>query len=152
MSWSGLASNQMVTFTNAQSSPFSLKPGQSSVTSNQCMTKLDITTKYNVTVSGYADNQLVPKSAWVGSSFSILLSNPRLTGPSACIFGQAFPTTVYSAISGPFLGDQLFSDSGLTVGFIGGDFWYEVSGSSVGGYSYQINNSGVIIDVYDCMY
>ena len=64
MAWEDLASNQMVSFTDAQTSGFTLKSGQSHVTSNQCMTKSEILTKYNVTISGYADNQLVPKSAW----------------------------------------------------------------------------------------
>jgi len=53
MAWSDVQSNQMVSFTDAQTSGFSLKPGQSHVTSNQCMTKDEITTKYYVSVSGY---------------------------------------------------------------------------------------------------
>jgi hypothetical protein len=68
MSWSGLASNQMVTFTDAQTSPFTLNSGQSSVTSNECMTKSQALTKYNLdasAMSAYANNQLVPKSVWV---------------------------------------------------------------------------------------
>lgn len=150
MAWNDVASNQMVSFTDAQTSGFALNSGQSSVTSNQCMTKNDITTKYNVSVSGYAGNQLVPKSAWVGNSFTFFLSNPKLTGPSACIFGQPFPITVYSYTSGPYLGDQLYTDPGLTVEFAGGDFWYEIIGVSVGGLSYQIDNSGVIQSFYDC--
>lgn len=46
MSWAGLASNQMVSYTDAQGGGFTLQPGQSSVTSNQCMTKNDALTKY----------------------------------------------------------------------------------------------------------
>jgi hypothetical protein len=67
MPWNDLASNQMVSFIDAQTSGFPLKSGQSHVTSNQCMTKSEILTKYNVTISGYDDNQLVPKNGWVGS-------------------------------------------------------------------------------------
>ena len=64
----GQASNQMVTFTQAQSLGFALKAGQSHVTSNQCMTKSDALAKYNIdasAMSSYANNQLVPRSAWV---------------------------------------------------------------------------------------
>lgn len=73
MAWNDLTDTQMVSYTDAQTSGFPLKSGQSNVTSNQCMTKLDITTKYNVNISGYTDNQLVPKSAWVASEFSAIM-------------------------------------------------------------------------------
>lgn len=67
MAFSDLASNQMVTFTDAQSSGFALKAGQSHVTSNQCMTKSEALAKYNLSnsaMASYADNQLVPRSVW----------------------------------------------------------------------------------------
>ena len=86
MAFSNLLSNQMVNETDAQSGGFTLKSGQSNVTSTLCMTKLSALTRYNLTValmSGYLDNQLVPKSVWqsavvaeynatmtVGNSFS----------------------------------------------------------------------------------
>lgn len=67
MPWGNLANNQMVSYTDAQGGGFTLKSGQSSVTSPQCMTKLDALTKYNLNatnMSAYTDSQLVPKSAW----------------------------------------------------------------------------------------
>lgn len=70
MAWSDLASNQMVSFTDAQSGGFTLNSGQSPVTSNQCMTKSDALTKYALDssyMSSYASNQLVPKSTWVSA-------------------------------------------------------------------------------------
>ena len=73
MPWNDLASNQMVSFTDAQGGGFTLQPGQSSVTSNQCMTKADATTKYvlsSAPLASFASNQLVPKSAWVAGSTS----------------------------------------------------------------------------------
>ena len=73
MPWNDLASNQMVSFTDAQGGGFTLQPGQSSVTSNQCMTKADAITKYVLDTSyltSYASNQLIPKSAWVAGSTS----------------------------------------------------------------------------------
>lgn len=71
MAWSSLASNQMVTFTNAADGGFSLNSGQSHVTSNKCMTKDEALTKYNLdasAMSSYGNNQLVPKSTWVAGT------------------------------------------------------------------------------------
>jgi len=66
MAYNDLAFNQAVSFTNAQTGGFTLKPGQSSVTSNQEMTKLAATTKYyldtnNIYLSPKPDNQIVVK-------------------------------------------------------------------------------------------
>jgi hypothetical protein len=60
MAFSDLASNQAVSFTNAQSSGAPLKPGQSHTTSDEIMTKSDLTTKYNVLTS---NSTLSPKSS-----------------------------------------------------------------------------------------
>lgn len=67
----GQASNEMVTFTQAQSLGFSLNSGQSHVTSSECMTKTQALAKYNLdasAMSAYASNQLVPKSAWAAGT------------------------------------------------------------------------------------
>ena len=67
MAWSSLASNQMVSFTDAQSSGYELNPGQSHVTSNQCMTKNDALTKYKLNqryMTGWSSNQLAQKGSW----------------------------------------------------------------------------------------
>jgi len=66
MAFGDLASNQGVSFTNAQTGGFTLKPGQSSVTSDEQMTKLDATTKYyldisNIYLSPKPNNQVVAK-------------------------------------------------------------------------------------------
>ena len=66
MAFADLATNQGVSFTNAQTGGFILKPGQSSVTSNEQMTKLDATTKYylnesNIYLAPKPDNQIVVK-------------------------------------------------------------------------------------------
>ena len=69
--WSGLQSNQIPTFTNLQTSGFSLNAGQSHVTSNECLTKAQALAKYNLSasaMSAYASNQLVPKSAYVANT------------------------------------------------------------------------------------
>lgn len=73
MSWASLASNQMVSYTDAQGGGFTLQSGQSSVTSNQCMTKNDALTKYVLDSSymdSYSSNQLVPKSQWVSGGIA----------------------------------------------------------------------------------
>ena len=67
MAWIDLASNQMVSFTEAQFSGIPLKSGQSNVTSNECMTKAQMIAKYEVDESlltSYSSNQLVEKSKW----------------------------------------------------------------------------------------
>jgi len=70
MAWIDLANNQMVSFTDAQTSGIALKAGQSHVTSNECMTKTQIQVKYNVltaSMDSYASNQLVEKEKWASA-------------------------------------------------------------------------------------
>jgi hypothetical protein len=71
MAWIDLANNQMVSFTDAQTSGIALKSGQSHVTSNECMTKTQIQAKYNVLTApmdSFASNQLVEKEKWASAS------------------------------------------------------------------------------------
>lgn len=116
MSWAGLASNQMVTFTNAQGGGFTLNAGQSNVTSDQCMTKSDALTKYNLdasAMSAYANNQLVPKSTWVSAAsgliFSVALGNRAAEACSATF------ADVYSNTSVWDIGITLYTDITLTT-------------------------------------
>jgi hypothetical protein len=70
MAWINLANNQMVSFTDAQTSGIALKAGQSHVTSNECMTKTQIQAKYNVLTApmdSFASNQLVEKEKWASA-------------------------------------------------------------------------------------
>jgi hypothetical protein len=64
----------MVTFTAAQSLGFSLKPGQSSVTSNKCATKTEALARNNLNASSMNayDQSTSTKGAWV--SVTSLLS------------------------------------------------------------------------------
>lgn len=78
MSWGSLASNQMVSFTDAQSSGFPLNSGQSPITSDKCMTKNDILTLYTVSseaLVSYASNQLVPKFSWLSQDPLVFIPN-----------------------------------------------------------------------------
>jgi hypothetical protein len=71
MAWIDLANKQMVSFTDAQTSGIALKAGQSHVTSNECMTKIQIQAKYNVLTApmdSFASNQLVEKEKWASAS------------------------------------------------------------------------------------
>ena len=68
--WNSLENNQIPSFNDLVSSPFTLKAGQSHSTSLQMVTKLEALTKYNLnttSMSAYQDNQLVPKSAYLAS-------------------------------------------------------------------------------------
>lgn len=144
----GQASNQMVTFTAAQSLGFSLNSGQSAVTSNQCMTKNDALTKYNLSssaMSAYANNQLVPRSVWVSGAFSLLYTSGYTTSAGAC---SSFPATIqfYSSVADPAVGDVIYSNSGLTSVVVGGNSWFANSNC----WALQINNSGVVIAKVNC--
>lgn len=117
MPWNDLASNQMVSYTDAQGGGFTLQAGQSSVTSNQCMTKADALAKYVLNSSfmaSYADNQLVPKSTWVSQVSSVVFSGAyywsyttngqsasgtvTITGSSATFFARGVVINSGSAV------------------------------------------------------
>lgn len=154
MAFSDLTSNQMVTFTNAQSGGFTLNSGQSNVTSNQCMTKNDALTKYNLTassMSSYASNQLVPKSTWL-SAATYYAFNRTLgydSDSAACNF--TYVGVLYSGNASPILGNIMYTDTALTIPFNGVDFWYSFDGN-LSGSSYQINSSGQLVAFYDCLF
>ena len=102
MAWGDLASNQMVSYTDAQGGGFTLQPGQSSVTSNQCMTKDNALAKYILDssyMSSYAGNQLVPKSAWVGGVVNsvVFSSLYSYTGSSSANYSGTVTITGASA-------------------------------------------------------
>lgn len=64
MAWDDLLANQMISFFDIQESKFTLKEGQVKVDSNQCITKLQALTMYNINplaLEIYANNQLIPK-------------------------------------------------------------------------------------------
>jgi hypothetical protein len=118
MSWSSVASNQMVTFTNAQTSGIPLKPGQSHVTSNQCMTKSEIQTKYNVQttpMNSYASNQLVPKSQWVSAGSVYNTYSVRAANTIVDICDVASFATAYSNTLSFQVGMTLYSNINLTI-------------------------------------
>lgn len=115
----GQASNQMVSFTQAQSLGFSLKAGQSHVTSNQCMTKSEALAKYNLdtaAMSSYASNQLVPRSAWVNGVVGILFtSNYTYYNNSSEACNSVGPYNAnYYTVSGLVVGARIYSDQACT--------------------------------------
>ena len=74
----------------------------------------------------------------------------QTTGASACsIF--TYDNTYYSDVANPTIGDTIYTSSITSSVLPGGNLWY-IFGGSMFGYSYQINNSGVIIATYDCMF
>jgi len=125
MAWGDLAGNQMVSYTDAQGGGFTLKPGQSSVTSNQCMTKNDAFTKYNLATTSntntVASKQLMRKDYWVSAtalpySYTLYywsIADVSLygftTGSEACAETVKF-ITVYSSSSTITAGMGLFYD------------------------------------------
>lgn len=150
----GQASNQMVTFTAAQSLGFTLNAGQSSVTSNQCMTKNDALTKYNLSasaMSAYASNQLVPRSVWVSGLNYVQYNRTSgtLTGALACMLFGDWPTLVFQQ-NGT---GRFFTNSTLTTVFNGNNNYYlffdSISGNT---FNYRIDNSGYVSASYDCLF
>lgn len=130
MAWSSLASNQMVSFTDAQGGGFALQSGQSNVNSNQCMTKSEALAKYVLNasnMSSYASNQLVPKSTWVSG----VVGNAFTFGPDDfASSGEACANpntglTLYSADTTLSVNSLLYSDIGLSIPYIPGELaWY----------------------------
>lgn len=142
MAFSDLASNQMVTYTDAQTSGFPLKAGQSHVTSNQCMTKVNILTKYNVTISGYADNQLVPKSAWISSVSGTAIYLSSITFQNYADVYEVELDLVKYVLIPPQVGTVIYNDISCTSPFDCNGYWKLATGSE----AYQINSFGVIVD------
>ncbi len=149
----GQASNQMVTFTAAQSLGFSLNAGQSHVTSNQCMTKNDALTKYNLSasaMSAYASNQLVPRSVWVsGASYvEYVRTAGYMTGILVCPqFGNYVGSVFRQNGTGRY-----FTNSSLTTPFNGNNLYYGLGYVNDGSYynNIQIDNNGYETNGYDC--
>lgn len=154
MAWNDVADNQMVSFTDAQTSGFDLNSGQSSVTSNQCMTKNDITTKYNVSssaMSAYANNQLVPRSVWVSglNYVEYRRTDGRMTGASVCILVGTWTAYAYQQ-NGT---GRFFTTSALTTVFNGNNQYYIFYDSiSENLFNYQIDNNGYVSNSYDCLF
>jgi len=118
----GQASNQMVSFTQAQSLGFSLKSGQSSVTSTQCMTKSEALAKYNLTVSamdGYSSNQLVPKSAWVTASSAYSASLTVGSGTNSSYGYNSAGFGSITATSCPIAGSGAYVSAIVHIGVTG---------------------------------
>lgn len=71
MAWSDLESTQLVNYTDATTSGFTLVSGQSHVTSSECVTKAGALAKYVLDaaeMTSYQNDELVPKSVWVSGN------------------------------------------------------------------------------------
>ena len=152
----GQASNQMVTFTEAQSLGFPLKSGQSHVTSNQCMTKSEALAKYNIDVaamSSYANNQLVPRSAWVtGVIYYTYNITQGYVSPNqvdaTCGEDPRGDVIAYSSSSSISVPMNFYANTSLTTTFNGGNFKYYYAGTSE---LLTINNTGAVTSITSCI-
>jgi hypothetical protein len=116
----------MVSFTDAQTGPFSLNPGQSYTTSDQCMTKLQALTTFGLEagyMSTYGPDQLVPKDQWVGATVTYTyygtLYGQNPCDPMVALYYGSNGQWYYDA-SGTYLGISYASqygyyDSGLDL-------------------------------------
>jgi hypothetical protein len=97
MAWDDLLNNQMVSFTDAQTSGFPLIPGETNPGGDRNMTKSEILFRYNVNIgttyaNPYLDNQLVPKIDWLSKSTSIELCYSETSINEACLC--VLPTSI----------------------------------------------------------
>ena len=146
MSWSGLANNQMVSYADAQSSGFTLNPGQTNPGTNQCMTKTDATTKYslpNNVFSSYASNQLVPKGSW--SVYAYTFGTLETFDPTTSCAASNTGLTLYSASPTLVVGSLLYNNSALTSPF-GPEHSYWHSGTN----SYLVDYPNTIMSITSC--
>lgn len=153
MAWGDLASNQMVTFTDAQTSSFVLNSGQSPVTSNECMTKSQALTKYNIdasAMSAYASNQLVPKSVWSNGFYIINDTNGYAIN---CSIELSNGGTLYTTNSNGIIniGDILYvEDAGPNVSGAGTTSYNAINEGGVRKII-TTNTSGVVITKANCI-
>jgi hypothetical protein len=125
MAWGDLASNQMVSYNDASSGGFTLKPGQTNSSSPQCMTKNDAFTKYNLATTSntntVASNQLMRKDYWTAAtvlpySYTLYYQTQAdvslfgFTTSSAACSSVSPSITVYSSSSTIAAGMALFYD------------------------------------------
>lgn len=149
------ASNQMVTFTQAQSLGFSLNSGQSHITSNQCITKSEALAKYNLdanAMSSYASNQLVPKSVWI-SGVSYFTYNFHYNVGEICLANADVETNplvvVYSTSSAIVTGMVFYTNTSLTATLNGSNRSQSYFSQSTNQQLY-INNVGVLTIINHC--
>lgn len=57
-----------------------------------------------------------------------------------------FPLTIYSDSFPIIIGQTVYTNTGLTVPFVGDNTWYWYGTY----YAYQINSSGVVVDIVTC--
>lgn len=151
MAFADLSPTQAVSFTDAQSGGFALKSGQSHVTSNQCMTKNDALTKYNLSVSAmasYLDNQLVPKNVWisgvVGNAITIYLGDH---GSNATCALHPSSRTVYSSSTTISSGIVLYHDVSMTSIYTSSFTHYDTASNSL----FTVNSSGAVSVLTSCI-
>lgn len=151
MAFADLSPNQAVSFTDAQSGGFALKSGQSNATSNQCMTKNDALTKYNLSTSpmaSYVDNQLVPKNVWisgvVGNAITIYLGDH---GSNATCTFHPSSNTVYSSSTIISQGIVLYNDVSMSSIYTSSFTHYDTVSNSL----FTVNASGVVSVLTSCV-
>ena len=156
MAWNDLTSNQMVTFTDAQSSGFALNSGQSHVTSNQCMTKSEALAKYNLSnsaMASYADNQLMPKSAWVNAVWAFNIGNQYSSSKGingsciSCAYPGQSTIVLYAKQSNIINGTVLYSDANATIPYVNGNYYTQFYKN---GSVFSIDNTGVVSALTSC--
>jgi hypothetical protein len=157
MAFADLAANQMVDENNASTGGFvSIGPKNPG---NQCYTKAQALAAYSLSaanMSGYANNQLVPKSAWATGVVSypfnfINTSSNSVTPPASCgitLNVGVNTMTLYSGSATLAVNSVLYTSAALTGGteYNGGGWYYKGPNNS----TYKIHTSGTIMQIISC--
>lgn len=153
MAFNDLVANQMVSEADAATAGFTLNSGQSHGTSNICMTKSTATVKYHLALSnltGYADNQLIPKSAWAAGATSSYQWEFNVEGQirntDACNYIDE-AMYLYSTTDYLTIGTILYNESELMTEFNGGGLSRLCTSD---GFVYKISTAGSITQSYFC--
>jgi hypothetical protein len=153
MSWASLASNELVTYTDAfdaiVNNIFGLK--QTLPSTLECMTKADaalylyIDESYGPFVALSSTEEVTKADLQPVSTtyFPVVIYTTSVAAASCG--GSGGTTVIYLDIGTGYI--NAYTDTALTTPFVGGSVWYY---SPTGMYMYRINNSGDVTGTYNC--
>jgi hypothetical protein len=153
LAWSAIAANQCPTKEEAYGCPFPIKGGSGNLPFNAfCIQKFEILDKFSVKpepMSAFTSNQLVPKSYWeILGSYAYEFGD---LGDSDVGCHPVYVVQTLYALQNPLQNNVvLFTDTGATQVFQGGNFYYGCINPTEQGKSFAINDSGQIGGIITC--
>jgi hypothetical protein len=147
MNWVDILPNQCPTRQEAYGSPFPIRGGSNNLPfDSYCIQKFEILNKFVVKpgpLSGFTDNQLVPKSYWeLDQTYEYEFGDLGEDGVG-CV--PVYVVMKLYAYQKPLQNNVvMFSNSGGTETFDGGGFYYGCITVGEQGKSFEINSEGLI--------